>query len=587
MRSACVSQEAKQMNRVRKTKMKLIGAVALSSTVLISTAAVAAGTAGAFLLYTASIKLKGGAFVRWADVLSVLTLASLPSSASKPNLSKTSNVTIKSPDAAVPVDSEPAVPGVPAMKLGMNLTPPSTFIGNRSFMNLLGGWRLKTAAGAWVTMPDERLNSKKQLVDLRTGEQGVRQFTLPTRGWLGESVDIICRWEGSGTVSISGSPAKNVKISGKSLTFTYVPQGAAGMYFMISSTNPSDPIRAADCRETDADPKAIFEPTYLAEVGRYSVLRFMKWSYGGVEGNKPVTWETRTKFGDEVLGGVDGIAVEHMIQLANELNRDPWICIPWNADAEYVRKLAELVRTQLDPELKAYVEVSNEVWNYIYPVTSQAKQEGKAAGLSTNDHYAMLFRYSQKTGEVMDIWSSVFAGQMQRIVRVAAIQTGAFNAEKVLGFGETAKKVDALAIAPYFAANLDADALDTSAGVDAVFAHLGERVANRIEESKKTKEVATKYGVRLITYEGGQHVLGSMPLDKMTALQRDPRMAKLYTTYLTKWREEVGDLMVLLADYAPTTKYGSWGQRDYVGQPLSEAPKENAVELFRRSYVTR
>ncbi|MCW2397233.1 hypothetical protein [Sphingobium sp. B2D3C] len=575
------------MNRVRKTKLRLIGAMALSSTVMMGTAAVAASTASAFLLYTASIKLKGLNLMKWADVLSVLTLASLPSTSSGTKPSGSSTTTISTPGSATTVGSGSAATGVPAMKLGLNLTAPTTWIGNRSFLNLLSGWRLSNAQGGWSDMPEDRLDANKRLVDLRSGESGIRQMALPTRSLWGESVDIICRWQGTGSVSVGGTPAKNTRVSGKTLTFTFVPQGGASAWLRIASTSPSDPVRNADCREVDADPNATFDPTYLAEVKRYGVLRFMKWSYGGVEGNLPVRWETRAKLGDEIVAGPDGVALEYMIQLANELKADPWFCVPWNADDEYVRKFAELVRTRLDPSLKAYVEVSNEVWNYVYPVTTQALKEGKAAGLSSNDHMAMLSRYSQKTGQVMDIWSSVFAGQMQRIVRVAAVQTGAWNADFVLSFGDTAKKVDAVAIAPYFAANLSANALDTSAGVDAAFAGLANDVNDRIAESKKVKDVATKFGLRTITYEAGQHVLGSAPLDKMIALQRDARMTKLYTTYLTKWRDEVGDLMVMFADYGGGSQWGSWGQRDYVGQPLSEANKERAVELFRQSYITR
>ncbi|MCW2367255.1 hypothetical protein M2333_000113 [Sphingobium sp. B11D3B] len=575
------------MNRVRKTKLRLIGAMALSSTVMMGTAAVAASTASAFLLYTASIKLKGLNLVKWADVLSVLTLASLPSTSSGTKPSGSSTTTISTPGSATTVGSGSAVSGVPPMKLGLNLTPPTTYVGNRSFLNLLGSWLIVTPQGAWTDMPQDRLDANKRLVDLRPGELGIRTMAMPTRSLWGESVDIICRWQGAGSVSVGGDPVKNARQSGKTITFTFVPKNGAGAWLRIANISASDPIRNADCREVDADPNATFDPTYLAEVKRYGVLRFMKWSYGGVEGNLPVRWETRSKLGDEVVNGPDGVALEYMIQLANELKADPWFCVPWNADDDYVRKFAELVRTRLDPSLKAYVEVSNEVWNYTYPVTTQALKEGKAAGLSTNDHGAMLLRYSQKTGEVMDIWSSVFAGQMQRIVRVIAIQTGAWNANYVLSYGDTAKKVDAVAIAPYFAANLSETALDTPAAVDTVYANLAAEVTDRISESKKVKDVATKFGIRTITYEAGQHVLGSAPLDKMVALQRDPRMSKLYTAYLKQWREQVGDLMVMFSDYGGGSKWGSWGQRDYVGQPLSQANKENAVELFRQSYITR
>ena len=578
------------MTWARKRKLKMLGAAALSSTAMIGTTAVAASAMGALLLFTTALAVKGGALVRWLDALSVVTLAAMPSASAKLSLlpgKKTT--TISQPEKAKPAETAPAVPGVAPTELGINLTAPTYYVGNRAFLNLVAGdgWRLVNTRGGWEDMPPDRLDANKRLIDLRSGEQAVRVLALPTRSHHGESVDIICRWQGTGTVRAHGERLRNVKISGKSLTFTAVPTGDANIRLQIANINPSDPVRGADCRETDANPDAVFDPAYLADLSRYSVLRFMKWSYGGVEGNMPVTWASRTKPQDDIVKGKDGIALEYMIQLANELKADPWFTIPWNADDEYVRKYAETVRSKLDPSLKAYVELSNEVWNYVYPVTQQALKEGKAAGFSSNDHQAMLYRYAEKTGQVMDVWSSVFAGQMHRTVRVVAVQNGAWNARVILNFKETGKKVDAVASAPYFNANLNATALATPAGVDAAFRALGNTVTERLAEAKGVKEEADKLGLRYITYEAGQHVLGQTPLEQMVAFQKDPRMAALYTSYLTKWREQIGDLMVLFADYGGSSQYGSWGQRDYVGQPLSEAPKENAVELFRRSYVTR
>ena len=330
------------MNPVRNTKLKIIGAVALSSTVLVGTGA-------------AALSLKGRLLVRWADVVSVLTLATVSTSSTKLKFNNGTKTTISTPETATPVSSGSTVSGVPATKLGINLTGPAYFIGNRAFLNLLqgDGYRLVNPQGGWSEMPADRLDSYKRVVDLRAGEQYVRILSIPTRARRGESVDIICRWQGSGTVELHGPLAKNTRKVGQTISFTYVPTSEASLRLQISNINPSDPIRNADCREADADPNAIFEPTYLAEVGRYSVLRFMKWSYGGVEGNKPVSWSTRTKAGDELINGPDGIAIEYMIQMANELGADPWFCIPYNADADYVRKFAELVRTKLNPDRKA------------------------------------------------------------------------------------------------------------------------------------------------------------------------------------------------------------------------------------------
>ena len=569
------------MQRVSSTRFsfrkKAVGAVALSSTVLVSSVAAAASLSAAFLWLTTAVSSRGGALVKWRDVVSVLSLATLTGS-------KPSWTTVTKPGSTTtapkPVDSSSGVAGLPATKLGMNLSRPAYYAPNRSFSNLAAGdvWRLN-----WNDMPAGRLNSNLDVVDLRQGERAMRMLWRPTAAYRGSSVDIVCRWQGSGALEMSGEPVKNLRISGKTLTFTYAPNVIDNAHIILTSVNPTDPVRSVDCREADANPNALYNPTFLTDVKRYSVLRFMKWS--NVEANKPVTWATRSKPGQGSFAGSDGMPLEYMIDLANETGSDAWFAIPWNADAEYIRKFAETVRDRLNPSRKVYVEVSNEVWNYVYPVTSQAAAEGAAAGLSANPHEGMLRRYAQKTGEVMDVWTSVFSGQMGRLVRVAATQTGAWNAEVVLGFGQTAGKVDALASAPYFYENLAPGVITTSASLDQFFRTFAASIPTRIKEAKDTKAVAARYGVRYITYEAGQHILSPEDVSQLDRIQRDPRMGQLYTTYLTSWKDQIGDLMVLFDDYGTSNKYGGFGQRDYVGQPISEAPKENAVELFRQSYV--
>lgn len=575
------------MKRVSNTKFSFrknaVGAVALSSTVLVSSVAAAASLSAAFLWLTTSVSSRGGALVKWRDVVSVLSLATL--SGSKPSwttVTKPGSTTT----APKPVDSSSGAAGIPAMKLGMNLTGPAYWASNRSFSNLAAGdvWRMRDASGEWAGVPLSRTNANREIIDIRPGEEAMRLLSKPTMSYRGVSVDIACKWQGSGTLSIGGEPVKNVRKTSNAATFTYVPNVIDNAFFKMNATNSSNPIRNIDCREADANPDATFDPVFLAEVKRYNVLRFMKWT-NAVENNTSVTWANRAKPGQWDVVGSDGVPIEYMIQLANETGADPWFAIPWNADEEYVRKFAETVRDQLNPSRKAYVEVSNEVWNYVYKVTHQAAQEGAEQGLSTNAHEAMLRRYAQKTGEVMDVWTSVFSGQMNRLVRVAAIQTGAWSAETVLGFGQTASKVDALASAPYFYKDMTPGMVTTSASLDQYFKDLGADIPVRIKDAKDTKAIATRFGVRYITYEAGQHVISSQDVAQLTRVQKDPRMGQLYTTYLTAWKDQIGDLMVLFADYGGASNYGAWGQRDYVGQPLSEAPKENAVELFRQSYV--
>jgi hypothetical protein len=119
----------------------------------------------------------------------------------------------------------------------------------------------------------------------------------------------------------------------------------------------------------------------------------------------------------------NGVALEYMIALANELDADPWFNMPYQADDGFVRAFATLVRDQLEPGRTAYIEWSNETWNAGWGfetfawVTDQL-QRPENADLN-GDRWALVARETRRD---FGIWSEVFAGQSNRIVRVVAGQ---------------------------------------------------------------------------------------------------------------------------------------------------------------------
>jgi hypothetical protein len=89
--------------------------------------------------------------------------------------------------------------------------------------------------------------------------------------------------------------------------------------------------------------------------------------------------------------------------------------------------------------------------------------------------------------------------------------------------------------------------------------------------------IARRYGMRLVSYEGGQHIV-SENVDLVAGLNRDPRMGALYADYIPEAIAANGnDLLVLFSATGPISKFGAWGLREYAGQPRSDAPKLDAV----------
>jgi hypothetical protein len=50
-------------------------------------------------------------------------------------------------------------------------------------------------------------------------------------------------------------------------------------------------------------------------------------------------------------GCFGGVAIEHIIRLANQAGVDPWVTIPYNADDNYISSMANLVNELLRPDL--------------------------------------------------------------------------------------------------------------------------------------------------------------------------------------------------------------------------------------------
>lgn len=475
----------------------------------------------------------------------------------------------------------PAPAPIRPTKIGINITPPLYYQTTRVFSNLAtGGWFVTPASGGST---DGYYDANRNVIKVLTGDVVQRAIQRPNDFYRKKSVDVVCKWDGVGFVDYLRAPSiANAKLGANSFTYTSVnlPGEAGWEFFFLKSVDASNPVRNFDCREAGSDPNQVFDPEFIAFLKRFNTVRFMDWQ--NTNGNQPITWATRTtRSMGPIAGTADGYAIEYMIELANTAKVNPWFCMPWNADDDYIRKFAEMVRDRLDPGLVAYVETSNEVWNFLFQVSNQALAEGQAEQLSTDAFQAMLYRYAEKTGHVMDIWKDVFTGQQNRLVRVASNQSGnPWTIQQVLGFRDTATKIDAIASAPYFYADANAYT-DTPASIDTLFVDLKTDLDQRVNIAKQWKQIADGYHLRNLTYEAGQHILGNATVSARA--QYDPRMGQIYQYYLSRWNNEIGDLMMLYNDYGGVSQYGAWGMLEDVSKSPMSTPKSKAVTLFLAS----
>jgi hypothetical protein len=349
----------------------------------------------------------------------------------------------------------------------------------------------------------------------------------------------------------------------------------------------------------------VFHPTFLGRMNGIGAVRFMDW--GATNGHTHSRWSERTR-PNQTQGGERGVAYEYMIDLANRLDADPWICVPHRADDGYVEALAQLIKTRLKADRKVYIEYSNELWNGIFAQTQWAAEQGCKAGLNKLGKYsggcdedgprywAGIKWNARRTGEIISIFDRVFASEKARLVRVIAGHAHNDHMNDVLlgaledkAINRSGTRADVLAIAPYLgggvASELTEQGKTGSVGVPELLDKLEALVKSDVAEATRSNyKIAQQHGVRLIAYEGGQHLVAPGEsqnngafVDKLIAANRNPRMRSIYARMLDAWYENSGQGLMVLFNFAETpSKYGAWGLLESQEQELSQAPKYQA-----------
>jgi hypothetical protein len=398
-----------------------------------------------------------------------------------------------------------------------------------------------------------------------------------------------CLYEGRGTIQFAYRTEVVEEQPGRIRVQVNADQDL--LTLRITETDPADPVRNIRFILPGFEgtyEEQPFHPEFLARWEKFKVLRFMDMQRTNNSGQ--VDWSDRPTPNLQTQGGEAGVALEYLIALANTLHADPWFCMPHRATDDYVRRFAQMVKSQLDPNLSVHIEYSNECWNGIFAQAGYCRDKGRELALGDNDYQAQLRYYSKRAVEIFRIWGEVFGGT-DRLVRVLAAQSAnPWTSAQVMDFEQAYKQADALGIAPYFGYALgDPKTQEQVAQMTAN--QVLDKCAEYIAEGNKTiaeqARLAKERGLRLVAYEAGQHLVGyggaenNKPLeDLFHAANRHPRMKALYLDYLAGWKDNGGTLAVLFSSTGNWSKWGSWGLMEHHGQPVAEAPKYQAVIEF-------
>lgn len=345
--------------------------------------------------------------------------------------------------------------------------------------------------------------------------------------------------------------------------------------------------------------KEVFNPDWLNKIEPFGAFRFMDWMQTNNSVQKE--WSDRPTLEDATWHKI-GAPVEIMVDLSNRLDSDPWFTMPHMASDDYVRNFATYVRDNIDPELKVYVEYSNEAWNPQFRQWHWINQQAKAEGMGTVDWY------SRRTTQIMQIWDEVFAqtGEKDQVIGVMAGQTNnPWILQQAIRYNWSSENkshsdygIDVLSIAGYVGIGKDrtpdqllAWANEPDGGFDSLFKYLNNfTLPSSFSRWQQALDIAKAEGLPLVAYEGGQHLAASTASMKVTDekvnnlminANRDPRMGEIYEQLMTQWHNMGGDLFMHFNDVGTPSKFGSWGLLESTYQ--NGSPKYDAVMDFINS----
>jgi PA14 domain len=385
--------------------------------------------------------------------------------------------------------------------------------------------------------------------------------------------------------------------------------------FCLTATDPT--CGRAACRTTEAAVNdRLLQPSYLRALAYYRAFRFMDpFSTNVIDSGQPqlVNWADRATPGKARWIDQAGVPAEVAITLSNQMKTDAWLNMPHRASDDYIRQFAKLAHQTLEPARKVYVEYANEIWNTAFSAGSWVEQQGLALwpGGTDSPYTKRINWYGKRSAEMCDIWKAEWKGDESRITCVVAAQSAnTWTASAALdcslwtaGRPCQAHGLDALAIAPYFGHYLGNPSTEAEVaawtdtvdgGLGKLFAELtaggqisggpaGGALAQSRQWMQQYADLAKSRTLRLLAYEGGQHLVGvgnAANNPQLTSLfvsaNRDPRMGDIYRQYLNHWRDITGgDLFVNFSTMGQYGRYGSWGALENMTQ--ISTPKYDAL----------
>lgn len=515
----------------------------------------------------------------------------------------------------------PANPDAPEMAIGMNLNSVTDWTTSwvfRDAFKLARSFTIRSTnttiwegyfngppevdADGWVTsIPADTINEEGHTITYYADSILFSQGGNPAGIYRAE-------WSGEGEITFGAAPVETgTTEDGRSYALIDVAEDQT-LHIRIDSTNPDDYIRdiqlfmpeynghslEMDNWQPGSD-ESPFHPLFLERLEPFDTLRFMQWQQVNRDGRDVLTIDdlrpaTHANQGTTDRSTYNGVSVEYQVQLANDLSSNAWFNMPHQANDDYVRTFAEYVRDNIHDDAQVFVEYSNEVWNYAFGFEANA-WIGEQQELPENEGLSFVQVWAQEARRDFGIWSEVFAGQEDRLTRVAA---GQQNNVWLTGqlLANMNGEFDAVSSTSY--AGLEGEHLEwvnESTTEEEIIDYVIETsVPWSLETQAAHVALAEQYSdelgrdIQFVTYEGGSHLsaFGYDHTDLVQSATEHPRFREVYE-HLLNGMEQLGIDMHTQYVFTSTGQPSPWGEFGVLhemDQPLEDSHEYNALVDF-------
>ncbi len=340
--------------------------------------------------------------------------------------------------------------------------------------------------------------------------------------------DYVMLFDGTGHITVSGC----VTTSSASNRIALTCASGGNKYFDITSSQLGDNVRNIRIIPDEYEGNEASMPTFVPEFTQglepFSVIRFMDFTRTNT--SEVEEWDDRVLKTSFIQGSEIGTSWGYAVELANQLNADMWMNVPYLASDDYITQLATYLKSNLNSGLKIYLEYSNELWNGTFKANVWLNNNAPDHPNSyvTTDIVALddslgsgNWNIPEKMGYMFArsfrLFDAVYGSEMDsRVIRVGATWLTLTNTSNRMMnhlFNVDGIGADALAPSGYFnfsptnRANLNAkeDATPGSVTVQGVLDEAWDNIVTNNAQTAAQAGVAQSYGVDLITYEAGQH----------------------------------------------------------------------------------